>query len=72
MVDKVHKVFRTGVHKGICLNCRKEAKVKRLKTAGDAGGYLCSSCWAKEMAFRNRINKTLGKGAKKFPISKFS
>ena len=58
-------------HKGFCDNCRKDKKVKRLNTVAGPGPSICSSCWAKEMAFRTRINKTRGKGDK-YPISKFS
>lgn len=71
MSNKVHKVFRRGIHEGFCDNCRREIKVKRLKTAGDSGVSICRSCWAKEMAFRKRVNKTLSKSAK-FSILKFS
>ena len=57
-------------HKGYCDNCGKETKVVRLSLGGGAGAFLCRGCWAKEMAYRKRRNKTLSKSGK-FSIRKY-
>lgn len=48
-------------HKGWCDSCGKATRVVRLKLPGEAGAFLCRSCWAKEMAWRRRRNKTLAR-----------
>jgi len=53
-----------------CDNCGKETKTRRLSLGGGAGINLCRTCWAKEMQWRKRRNKSLASGAK-FPIRKF-
>lgn len=60
--------------KKYCDGCSKgfsgAGKIRRLSLPGNAGVFLCKSCWNKEMRWRKLRNKSLSKSAR-FPIRKF-